>query len=78
MGSSVALGELEKSAIKEAGNILSDAYMTALSNFLGMLLLPSPPTLVIDLSAVVLSSAFGEYADAESVICVESEFILTD
>ena len=79
IGSSVALGEMETSAIKEAGNILSGAYMNALSDFLGMLLLPSPPSLVIDMSAAVLTSAFGEFAtDADSILCVESEFILTD
>ena len=79
IGSSVALGEMETSAIKEAGNILSGAYMNALSDFLGMLLLPSPPSLVIDMSAAVLTSAFGEFAaDADSILCVESEFILSD
>lgn len=79
IGSSVALGEMETSAIKEAGNILSGAYMNALSDFLGMLLLPSPPSLVIDMSAAVLTSAFGDFAtDADSILCVESEFILTD
>jgi len=79
LGSSLALGELESSAIKEAGNILSGAYMNALSDFLGMLLLPSPPTLVIDLSTAVLTSAFGEFsADPDAIICVESEFMLTE
>ncbi len=79
VGSSVALGELETSAIKEAGNILSGAYMNALSDFLGMLLLPSPPSLVIDMSAAVLSSAYTQFAsDPDSVLCVESEFMLTD
>ena len=79
VGSSMALGELESSAIKEAGNILSGAYMNALSDFLGMLLLPSPPTLVIDMSTAVLTSAFGEFApDPDAIICVESEFVLTD
>ncbi len=79
LGSSLALGELESSAIKEAGNILSGAYMNALSDFLGMLLLPSPPTLVIDMSTAVLTSALGEFAtDPDAILCVESEFILTD
>jgi len=79
IGSSLALGELESSAIKEAGNILSGAYMNALSDFLGMLLLPSPPTLVIDMSTAVLTSAFGEFApDPDSILCVESEFLLRD
>src|SRR5512141_375737 len=38
---------LEESALKEAGNILGGAYMTALSEFLGMTLLPSPPRLTV-------------------------------
>jgi chemotaxis protein CheC len=79
MGTSIAFGEMESSAIKEAGNILSGAYMNALSDFLGMLLLPSPPTLVIDMSTAVLTSAVGEFApDPDAVICVESEFMLTE
>ncbi len=79
LGSSTALGELETSAIKEAGNILSGAYMNALSDFLGMLLLPSPPSLVIDMSRAVLSSAYAQFAsDPDCILCVESEFMLTD
>lgn len=79
VGSSVAFSELESSAIKETGNILSGAYMNALSDFLGMLLLPSPPSLVIDMSTAVLTSASGEFApDPDSVLCVESEFVLRE
>ncbi len=79
IGSSLALGELETSAIKEAGNILSGAYMNALSEFLGMLLLPSPPSLVIDMSTAVLTSALGEFSsDPDAILCVESEFMLTE
>ena len=48
-GSSNGLGELEQSAIKEAGNILSGAYMNALSDFMGLMLLPSPPSLAVDM-----------------------------
>ncbi|MBL0892090.1 MAG: chemotaxis protein CheC [Gemmatimonadaceae bacterium] len=79
IGSSVAFSELETSAIKETGNILSGAYMNALSDFLGMLLLPSPPTLVVDMSVAVLTSAFGEFsADPDAILCVESEFVVRD
>jgi chemotaxis protein CheC len=79
MGSSVALGELERSAIKEAGNILSGAYMNALSDFLGMMLLPSPPSLAIDMSSAVISTAYLQFGgDQEYVFCVESEFFMQD
>jgi chemotaxis protein CheY-P-specific phosphatase CheC len=52
-GSCTELGPLERSAIMEAGNILSGAHMNALSDFMGIMLLPSPPSLVIDMSRAV-------------------------
>ena len=78
-GSSVALGELERSAIKEAGNILRGAYMNALSDFMGMVLLPSPPTLAVDASTAVLSREFLRIgSQAEQVFVVETEFTMQD
>ncbi|HYD51154.1 MAG TPA: chemotaxis protein CheC [Gemmatimonadaceae bacterium] len=78
-GSSKELSELEQSAIKEAGNILSGQYMNALSEFMGMMLLPSPPSLAIDMSAAVLTTTYLQWApDREHVFCVESEFLLVD
>lgn len=69
--------ELEQSAVKEAGNILSGAYMNALSEFLGLILLPSPPALAIDQSRAVLSTAYLQFSDERDfVFCVESEFIM--
>ena len=71
--------EMEQSAIKEAGNILSSAYMNALSDFMGMMLLPSPPSLAIDMSTAVLTTAYLQFGtDRDYVFCVESEFYMTD
>ncbi len=65
----------EQSCIKEAGNILSGAYMNALSEFMGMLLLPSVPSLVVDLSAAVLTTTYLNFGhDRDFVFCVETEF----
>ena len=78
-GSSRDLGELEQSAIKEAGNILSGAYMNALSDFMGLMLLPSPPSLAVDMSDAVLTTAYLQFgSDRDYVFCVESEFYLQD
>jgi chemotaxis protein CheC len=69
--------EMEQSAIKEAGNILSSAYMNALSDFMGMMLLPSPPSLAIDMSTAVLTTAYLQFGtDKDYVFCVESEFLM--
>ena len=78
-GSSTDLGDMEQSAIKEAGNILSSAYMNALSDFMGMMLLPSPPSLAVDMSNAVLTTAYLQFgSDRDYVFCVESEFYMTD
>ena len=68
---------MEQSAIKEAGNILSSAYMNALSDFMGMMLIPSPPSLAVDMSSAVLTTAYLQFGgDKDYVFCVESEFLM--
>jgi chemotaxis protein CheC len=68
-------GPLEQSAIKEAGNILSGAYMNALSEFMGLMLLPSPPSLVVDMSTAVLTTAYLQFSsERDMVFAVETQF----
>ncbi|MCC6319247.1 MAG: chemotaxis protein CheC [Gemmatimonadaceae bacterium] len=73
------LSELEQSAIREAGNILSGAYMNALSDFMGLMLMPSPPSLAIDMAQAVLTTAYLQFgSDRDLVFCVETEFLMQD
>jgi chemotaxis protein CheC len=68
-------GELEQSALKEVGNILGGAYLNALSDFLGLLLLMSVPGLAMDVTAAVLKSTFLEFQeDRDYVFVVETVF----
>lgn len=68
-------GELEMSAIKEAGNILVAAYVNALSDFLGVMILPSVPSLAIDQCAAVLTTAYTDFvAEHDSAFSIETEF----
>jgi chemotaxis protein CheC len=76
VGKTEDFGKLEESSLKEAGNILCGAYMNALSSFMGMMLLPSVPSLVIDTSAAVLTSAYLNFgSDRDYVFCVETQFM---
>lgn len=76
LGATESFGPLEQSSLKEAGNILCGAYMNALSSFMGMMLLPSVPSLVIDLSSAVLTSAYLNFgSDRDYVFCVETQFM---
>ena len=65
---------LEESALKEAGNILGGAYMTALSEFLDMTLLPSPPRLAMGTTDAVMRSHKEQASSAAAACCVETEF----
>lgn len=73
------LNELEQSAVKECGNILSAAYMNALSEFMGMMLLPSPPSLAVDMWGAVITTAYLQFTQEPNfVVCVESEFVMEE
>jgi chemotaxis protein CheC len=75
VGSSEILTEMGHSALKEAGNILTGAYLSALNEFLGMLLLISVPTLVFDMAGALLAAMTRGMEDATKVICIETKFI---
>lgn len=75
VGSTTKLDEMEQSGLKEAGNILASAYLNALSDFMGMMLVPSVPSLVIDLSGAVLTSAHLNFGhERDYAFCVETSF----
>jgi len=77
VGTTQDFGEMELSGLKEAGNILASAYLNALSDFMGMMLVPSVPSLVIDLCGAVLTSAHLNFGhDREYAFCVETAFRL--
>jgi chemotaxis protein CheC len=68
------LTALEHSAIKEVGNILAGAYLNALTEFLGLMLLQSVPQLVFDLAeAVIAEIAKGMSPDVKA-LCIETTF----
>jgi len=74
-GSTSILTEIEQSAIKEVANIVISSYLTALSDFLNMLILPSVPNLVIDVGSAVMTSAYIDFSSNKDIVfCVETEF----
>lgn len=49
-------GEMDHSAILEVGNIMISSFLSATSDLLGIIMLPSPPVLVIDMTHAVIES----------------------
>lgn len=66
---------LEHSAIKEAGNILAGAYLNALNELLGLLLLQSVPQLIFDMADAVVAEISKGFAPGTEIICIETEFM---
>ncbi|MFP4465882.1 MAG: chemotaxis protein CheC [Candidatus Goldiibacteriota bacterium] len=79
VGTTKILSEVANSAIKETGNILAGAYMNALNEFLGMLLLPSVPSLVYDVAGAILSSVSDGFEGmSTNILSIETQFAEAD
>lgn len=70
------LFEMERSCLGEAGNILIGSFLTALSDFLDIMLMPSPPEVAFDMVGAVLEFTATEFAGDENYLfCIQNEFI---
>lgn len=69
------LGEMECSAIMEVGNIITGAYLNALSGLTNMRMQPSVPHIGIDMAGALLSVPaieFGVYGD--HILLIQTKF----
>lgn len=67
--------ELSASALKELGNILASAYLSALGSLLQMTLFPSIPLLAYDMAGAVVDNLLIELSqDEDLALLVETEF----
>lgn len=68
--------EMEWSALKEIGNILSSSYLGALTGMSGLFLAPSPPSAAMDMAGAILSVILTELAMVGDVaLVIETEFL---
>jgi len=76
LGTTKILGEIEESALKETGSILSGSYLNALSELLEITLIPSVPKIAIDKVNVVIESIFAKVLEEANIILgIETEFV---
>ena len=62
------LSEMAMSAMCEVGNILVSSYLSALEQFSGLSVLPSPPAAAVDMAGAVLTTAVLPLHEAGSEI----------
>ncbi len=67
--------EMELSALKEVGNIITGAYLNSLSTLTNLKIYPSPPELTVDMAGAILSVPaiqFGILGD--NILLIQSQF----
>lgn len=71
--------DLHRTTLKEVGNIIVGAYLTALSEFMGMLLIMSTPAIAVDMAGAVMTTSYLNFGDEKDhVICVKTVMYLDD
>lgn len=74
-GRGLVMDELGISTLKEVGNILASAYLTALSRWLGLTLIPSTPLLAYDMAGAVVDHIVTQLSlDGDCALLMETEF----
>lgn len=68
--------EMDISALKEIGNIITGAYLNSLSMITGLKIYPSVPDLVIDMAAAILSVPAIEFGVlGDKILLIQTQFI---
>ena len=68
-------GEMECSAKKEVGNIITGAYLNALSSLTNMKIFPSVPQLGIDMAGAILSVPAAEFGVmGDNILLIQTQF----
>ncbi len=67
--------EMELSAMKEVGNIITGAYLNSIASLTNLKIYPSPPALTIDMAGAILSVPAIEFgALGDKLLLIQSQF----
>jgi chemotaxis protein CheC len=66
------LNEMDQSALLEVGNIMVSAFLDAPAELLGFIMLPSPPSLTIDMAHAVMQSLIAQMQEETNEVLLFS------
>lgn len=70
------VGEIGISAMQELGNILSGSYLSALSDFTGLKIYPTVPSLSVDMVGAIVSFGLIEVSQySDEVIVIDTKIV---
>lgn len=61
-------GDLERSAVKEIGNVIVGAYLNALAEFTGLSITISVPAFAIDMAAAILMTSYLNFGSEDDYV----------
>ena len=64
--------EIEFSAMQEIGNIITGAYLNSLSMMTNLTIIPTPPSLTLDMAGAIPAIEFGTLGD--KILLIQSQF----
>lgn len=71
--------DAHQETLKEIGNIIVGAYLNALSEFMGLLLIMSVPAIAIDMAGAVMTTSYLNFGEEQDhVLCVNTGMIIGD
>lgn len=74
-GTTKSLEEMERSVLGEMGNITGSYFLSSLADASGMILMPSPPTVMIDMAGAIMEIALTRILqEQDDVFVVKTTF----
>jgi len=78
-GTTTKLGELERSALAEAGNVVLSSFLNALAEFTGTPLRLSPPAVMVDMLATIFEAVVMSVAPTtDELLIIETDLMNVD
>ncbi len=75
-GSTTFLGDMERSALAEVGNLTLSSFLNAIADLTGTPLAPSPPAVRVDMLATLLQAAITLLAEpVDELLILETEIV---
>lgn len=78
-GTKCELDELALSTMGEMGNVMGAYFLSALGDTTGARLMPTPPTVMMDMAGAVIDAAVADImADSDDILVVDTRFGTTN
>jgi len=76
IGTTKALGQMEKSALQELGNITGTFFLNYVADNTGSYVRPTPPAVMVDMCAAILDIVIATAGiENEEVLMIDAEFL---